>query len=71
LEKIEDYMHQELYTIPGTVNLDGHKCFHDVNTYPNFQHELTEFKDKLVDCCKRYNAPFWYVNNAISVWEKN
>lgn len=28
-----------------------------------------ELTDKLVKYCKRYGAPSWYVNNAISVWE--
>ncbi len=41
-------MYLDQYKIKGTLNLDGHKCFHDINTYPAFQQDLEKFKDHLV-----------------------
>ena len=32
------------YKISGTVNLDGHPCFNDPNTFPEFQTNLDTFK---------------------------
>ena len=37
-------MFLEEYKIEGSVNLDTHECFGDLNTYPNFQKELKDFK---------------------------
>lgn len=40
-------MYQEIYKIEETSNLDGHLCFHSPNTYPMFQQELIQFKEKI------------------------
>ena len=37
-------MYQDLYKINNTSNLDQHSCFHNENTYPNFQKDLKKFK---------------------------
>ena len=37
-------MYQDLYKINNTSNLDQHICFHNENTYPNFQKDLKKFK---------------------------
>jgi hypothetical protein len=45
-------MYQGIYKINNTTNLDGHACFHNKNTYPDFQEDLWKFKaniTKLVD----------------------
>ena len=45
-------MYQGIYKINNTTNLDGHECFHNKNTYPDFQEDLWKFKaniTKLVD----------------------
>jgi hypothetical protein len=45
-------MYQDIYKIQGTTNLDNHLCFHNENTYPNFQNHLQNFKThvrRLVD----------------------
>jgi hypothetical protein len=45
-------MYQDIYKINDTINLDQHTCFHDKNTYPDFQENLWKFKahiTKLVD----------------------
>ena len=40
-------MYCDLYKIDGTLNLDTHQCFHDINVYPNFQTHLQNFKTHL------------------------
>lgn len=45
-------MYLDQYKIQGTLNLDNHQCFHNFNTYPNFQNHLQNFKThirRLVD----------------------
>ena len=45
-------MYQDKYKISGTTNLDSHHCFHNENTFPEFQEKLSDFKNhlkKLVD----------------------
>ena len=37
------------YTIPGTVNLDGHKCFNNPDTYDDFHGDLIKFQTNLID----------------------
>jgi hypothetical protein len=37
-------MYQDIYKINNTTNLDQHKCFHNENTYPDFQTDLEKFK---------------------------
>ena len=40
-------MYQKIYHINNTLNLDNHKCFHDMNTYPDFQKNLSKFKSHI------------------------
>jgi len=37
-------MYQDIYKINNTINLDSHECFHNENTYPEFQKDLEKFK---------------------------
>jgi len=53
-------MYQELYTIPGTVNQDTHSCFHDVNTFPQFQEDLYKFKTHLIQLVDSNEAKTFY-----------
>jgi hypothetical protein len=53
-------MYLDQYKINGTLNFDGHKCFSDSTTYPNFQKDLDKFKlhiRELVD--KKESATFY------------
>ena len=52
---LENY--HKYYKIEGTLNLDQSPCFSDPNVYPNFQHELTRFKDLLVGLVKNNDKP--------------
>ncbi len=38
----------DMYKIEGSVNLDTHPCFDNLETYPKFQEELEEFKNLLI-----------------------
>ena len=42
-------MYLDLYKIDGTLNNDTEPCFHNPETYPNFQEQLQEFKDLLIE----------------------
>ena len=42
-------MYLDQYKIEGTVNNDQNPCFHDPNTFPNFQEKLDEFKHTLIE----------------------
>ena len=42
-------MYLDQYKIEGTVNNDQNPCFHDPNTFPNFQDKLDEFKHTLIE----------------------
>ena len=33
-------MYLDKYKIEGTTNLDSNGCFHNENTYPNFQEDI-------------------------------
>ena len=48
------------YTIPGTVNLDGHRCFNNPDTYPNFQDDLIKFQDNLIDLVDNNKSATFY-----------
>ena len=37
-------MYLDLYIIDGTINLDQHPCFNNLNTFPEFQEGLEQFK---------------------------
>ena len=42
-------MYLDEYKIKGTVNNDQNPCFHNPDTYPEFQKKLEEFKKLLVE----------------------
>jgi len=42
-------MYLDQYKIEGTINNDQNPCFHDPNTFPNFQEKLDEFKHTLIE----------------------
>ena len=42
-------MYLDVYKIEGTENRDQNPCFHNPDTYPEFQEKLEEFKKFLVD----------------------
>ena len=42
-------MYLDQYKIEGTINNDQNPCFHDANTFPNFQERLEEFKHTLIE----------------------
>ena len=47
-------MYLDQYKISNTLNLDNHPCFHNPNTFPNFQNELKTF---LVEYVGEKNNP--------------
>ena len=53
-------MYQDLYTISGTINQDTHSCFHDVNTFPQFQEDLQKFKAHLIQLVNSNEAKTFY-----------
>ena len=42
-------MYLDMYKIEGTENRDQNPCFNNVDTYPEFQDKLEEFKKFLID----------------------
>lgn len=48
------------YKIEGCINLDEHTCFKNVNTMPNFQEKLKEFKENLVRLVNTEQAKSFY-----------
>ena len=42
-------MYLDKYKIKGTTNLDSNGCFHNENSYPNFQEDLEKFKQEYPD----------------------
>lgn len=53
-------MYQDIYKIKDTLNLDGHSCFHSENTYPKFQEELIEFKNKIKELVDNKESVTFY-----------
>ena len=53
-------MYQEIYKIENTLNLDGHGCFHNENTYPNFQKKLKKFKSHIDELVKNKKPTTFY-----------
>lgn len=48
------------YKIDDTINLDRHGCFHDENTYPDFQKNLKKFKSHITELVdKKLSATFY------------
>ena len=48
------------YKIEGCINLDEHACFKNVNTMPNFQEKLKQFKENLVGLVGAGQAKSFY-----------
>ena len=53
-------MYQEIYKIENTLNLDGHGCFHNENTYPNFQKKLKKFKSHITELVENKKPTTFY-----------
>ena len=53
-------MYLDQYKIEGTVNNDQNPCFHDPNTFPNFQEGLEEFKHTLIELVYLNEAKTFY-----------
>lgn len=45
------------YKIEGAINTDDHYVYSDKNSYPNFQLELQQFKDLLIELVRNGNEP--------------
>ena len=53
-------MYQDLYKINNTSNLDQHSCFHNENTYPNFQKDLKKFKFHITELVDNKSSATFY-----------
>ena len=53
-------MYLDKYKIEGTTNLDSNGCFHDENSYPNFQEDLEKFKSHLTDLVNKGKSKTFY-----------
>ena len=46
-------MYLDVYKIEGTENRDQNPCFHNPDTFPNFQEEMEKFKSFLIDSVEK------------------
>ena len=46
-------MYLDVYKIEGTENRDQNPCFHNLDTFPNFQEEMEKFKSFLIDSVEK------------------
>ena len=53
-------MYLDLYKIKETTNLDGHGCFHNENTFPQFQNDLKTFKQHIIDLVNNKESKTFY-----------
>lgn len=53
-------MYLDMYKIDGTVNNDTDSSFENKDTYPNFQEQLTEFKELLVNLVDTNQSKTFY-----------
>ena len=53
-------MYLDEYKIEGTVNNDQNPCFHNPDTYPEFQKKLEEFKKLLVELVDNNESKTFY-----------
>jgi len=53
-------MYLDMYKIDGTVNNDTDSSFENKDTYPNFQEQLTEFKELLVNLVDSNQSKTFY-----------
>ena len=53
-------MYLDIYKIEGTVNNDQNPCFHNPDTYPEFQEKLEDFKKLLVELVDNNESKTFY-----------
>ena len=53
-------MYLDEYKIEGTVNNDQNPCFHNLDTYPEFQEKLEDFKKLLVELVDNNESKTFY-----------
>ena len=53
-------MYLDMYKIEGTVNNDQTPCFHNPDTYPEFQEKLEDFKKLLVELVENGESKTFY-----------
>ena len=53
-------MYLDEYKIEGTINNDQNPCFHNPNTFPNFQKELDKFKNILINLVDKEESKTFY-----------
>ena len=53
-------MYLDMYKIEGTVNNDQNPCFHNPDTYPEFQKKLEDFKKLLVELVDNNESKTFY-----------
>ncbi len=53
-------MYLDMYKIDGTVNNDNDSSFEDKDTYPNFQDQLIEFKELLINLVDSNQSKTFY-----------
>ena len=53
-------MYLDMYKIDGTVNNDTDSSFENKDTYPNFQEQLTEFKELLINLVDSNQSKTFY-----------
>ena len=50
----------DMYKIEGSINLDTHPCLDNLETYPQFEKELQEFKDLLIELVDHNQSKTFY-----------
>ena len=53
-------MYLDQYKISNTLNLDNHPCFHNPNTFPNFQNELKTFQNTILELVNNKKPSTFY-----------
>ena len=53
-------MYLDKYKIPGTINNDANPCFHNPNTFPDFQVKLEQFKNHLTGLVDNKESKTFY-----------
>ena len=60
LKEEKNKMYLDQYKIQGTTNLDSHLCFHNPNVFPDFQNELTNFKNNILELVNNKKSATFY-----------
>ena len=53
-------MYLDQYKISNTLNLNNHPCFHNPNTFPNFQNELKTFQNTILELVNNKKPSTFY-----------